>query len=438
MYGRVTRERRDIVDLIRPRRVERHDGNHGDFLDRHRREALLVARAGRPGLRKVAPHLSRRIADERTLRVALDDLEERGGHAPGPDGLRYEDLNTESLRWQFCRSLRDELRACQYHPGPERIVMVPKGPGRGERALAIQNIEDRVVQRAAVLILQPLLDPRFDAHSFGFRPGRSRLHALALAEKYSLRDEREVWVTEDITDAFRHVSLPRLLQLVRKYLLDDELTEFLGRILEGASTPGLRQGGSLSPLCLNLYLHHLLDVRWRKRHPDVPLLRVADDLLVLCRSVKEARCAHDSLVELLAPAGMSLKGDRVGAVRALRRGQAAAWLGFLIDGEDGVLRYRIADHAWERLSDALRLASDEPDPRERAGQIIEGWLTQMAPCWTEKSADDIVSQVRAVAREYGLLKTARKVRLRQLWAKAYDLWDSFRCNRPHGVRPKVP
>jgi acyl carrier protein phosphodiesterase len=80
--------------------------------------------------------------------------------------------------------------------------------------------------------------------------------------------------------------------------------KFIGTVLRNASTPGLRQGGSLSPLLLDTYLDHFLDRRWRKRHPKIPLPRVADDLLVLSRTAKEAKKAHATLEALLRPAGM--------------------------------------------------------------------------------------------------------------------------------------
>ena len=125
-------------------------------------------------------------------------------------------------------------------------------------------------------------------------PGRDRLHALASATKLLGEDQRKVWVTEDVQDAFLNVPLPRLLQIVKKYVHAEDLTQFIGKVLGNASTSGLRQGGSLSPLLLNLYLHHHLDKPWRREHPDVPLIRVADDILLLCRTVEEARHARAS------------------------------------------------------------------------------------------------------------------------------------------------
>src|SRR5262249_46045260 len=177
----------------------------------------------------------------------------------------------------------------------ERVVWVSKGAGRGERPLVIQSILDRIVQRSCVQVLQPVLDALLDPRSFGFRPGRSHLHALALAERLARSKGLWCWVAVDIKDAFGSVPLNRLLDVVGKYLPDGELVKFLKVVLGGSKRPGLRQGGALSPLMLNLYLHHLLDTRWRELHPELPLLRYADDLLIVCPSREQAHEAYDEL-----------------------------------------------------------------------------------------------------------------------------------------------
>src|SRR5205823_8229903 len=176
----------------------------------------------------------------------------------------------------------------------------------------------------------------------------SPLHALALADRLTHDKGRDVWVAADIRDAFGSVPINRLLDIVRVYLPDDGLLCFLKAILGGAKNPGLRQGGPLSPLLLNLYLHHHLDRKWRRLHPDVPLLRYADDILLMCRTQAEARKAHDDLVELLLPAGMLVKGDRKSDVVTLTPERPALWLGFHFEkrGKKG-LRVLVAEKSWE-------------------------------------------------------------------------------------------
>src|SRR5207249_3057897 len=207
---------------------------------------------------------------------------------------------------------------------------ISKGPGRGGRPLVLSNVEDRVVERAVVSILQPLLDPQFDDRSFGYPPRRGMQHALAQAERHVPKEQRRVWLTEDAKDAFLNVPLSRLLQVVRGLLPADDLIELIKRVLGGNKVPGLRQGGPLSPLMLNLYLDHFLDGPWRCDQPKLPLLRVADDLLVPCRSEAQARKARAELERLLVPAGMPLKGTEATAICVLCADIPVDWLGVAI------------------------------------------------------------------------------------------------------------
>src|SRR5262249_2770524 len=153
-----------------------------------------------------------------------------------------------------------------------------------------------------------LLDPQFDPLSFGFRPGPApHLRALATASRLARQLGAWVWLAVDLKDAFTSVPLNRLLDVVKKYLPTDELIAFLKTVVISERVQGLRQGGPLSPLLLNLYLHHHLDRKWRASQPDVPLIRYADDLLLLCESPEEAAQAYDDLKDLLQPTGMVIK-----------------------------------------------------------------------------------------------------------------------------------
>jgi retron-type reverse transcriptase len=258
------------------------------------------------GLREIAPSLLDLASDEKTLHAAFTRMKATGSHTPGPDGLRYETVESVGV-WAWCRAMRDTIRGGGYAPSDGHVHKISKGPGRGFRELTIQSVEDRVVQRAVVEIVQPLLDPLFDSRSFGFRPKKGPLRALATAERLHTDRGLGVWVSADIRNAFPSVPLDRLAAVLRKYTPDDDWLAFLDAVVRSDKTPGLRQGGPLSPLLLNLYLHHTLDRVWRRRHPNIPLLRFADDILLLCRTTKRARTAYRELADLLQPAGFVLK-----------------------------------------------------------------------------------------------------------------------------------
>ncbi len=161
----------DVLDLkCRPA-----PGRLRDFLTRHRLQVTvhsLASGKGRPP--KASPHYSH-ARPTSVPRIAWDYLRRFGGKAPRPDGCTYAVFN-ESDVWHECRYLRDQIKSGEYHPSQVHVVWIDKGGGRGKRPLVIQSIFDRVVQRAVVEIVQPLLDPRFDDRSFGFRPAGGRLH----------------------------------------------------------------------------------------------------------------------------------------------------------------------------------------------------------------------------------------------------------------------
>jgi hypothetical protein len=217
-----------------------------------------------------------------------------------------------------------------YRPAPDRKLQIPKASGTGFRTLSIPTAIDRMVQRGIVQVLQPYLDPLFDDGSLGYRPGKDRLDALARAERLAVERGLWVWITEDVKNAFDQVPLNRLLDIVRLYIRNTEMSQLVERVIGTGSKRGLRQGGPLSPLLLNLYLHHFLDQPWRQRYADVELIRVADDLLVLCSDRQRAEQAYADLVKLLCPAAMPLKGTSQTTIRELNRGDSASWLGWRI------------------------------------------------------------------------------------------------------------
>jgi len=168
------------------------EGSYRQFLSRDER-AVGRAIHGSDSIETLTPQLHKWTIDPRNLRCAWEHLERHGGQAPGPNGLSYSDLENHEI-WGLMRVLKDALQQDKYRTGPERLVRIHKGGNRGYRTLRLQNIQDRVVHRGVVQIIQPLLDPTFDDDSDGFRPGRDRRDALAKALHYTECDDRFVWV----------------------------------------------------------------------------------------------------------------------------------------------------------------------------------------------------------------------------------------------------
>jgi hypothetical protein len=411
----------------RARRVpaDFHEGSCREFLRRHERESAEAAHRTARGRTEFARGLFRRAADPRNLRCAVDYLAAEGGSAPGPNGLTLDDLDGTE-RWELARALGAAIRAGRYRPGAHREVAIPKGPGRGMRTLRIRNVEDRVVVRAIVQVVQPFLDPTFAATSFGFRPGRGREHALAFAETAAEATGAWVWVLDDIQDAFEHVPLGRLLDVARKRLVAEDIVELIRVVTANGTTRGLRQGSSLSPLLLNLYLDHLLDRPWANRQPASPLIRVADDLLVLGRDRSDGEISHAHLRAQLRPAGMELKATPETAVRDLPRGETGDWLGFRLDMGPGGLEVRPTEKGWWKLDEYLGLAHTKPAAPLRALEIIGGWTEQLGPCRPYLDIAGFHARIASVAHGHAFDEIPDRQAVEDRLLRGYRRWVSLR------------
>jgi Reverse transcriptase (RNA-dependent DNA polymerase) len=304
--------------------------------------------------------------------------------------------------------------------------LIPKTSGSGTRKLAIPTTIDRMVQRAVVQVLQPFLDPVLGEHCLGYRPTSSTNRALAVAEELIVKEGRWVLVTEDLKDAFNHVPQRRLLDVLRLYIPDGRMLTLLERLVVTSTGKGLRQGGNLSPLLLNLYLHHHLDQKWHQRSNGVPLLRWADDLLALCRSTQEAQRAYSDLSQLLTPTGMQLKGTVVKTVHDLDEGTVAEWLGFeLSKGESG-LRVSITESAWKSLAERLELAHTKDGSPLRAIDTIKGWISQMGTCFSHTNISRAYARIVSLARNLGFEEIPSLGEVSESWQLAHIQWSQCR------------
>ncbi|MFM8270779.1 MAG: reverse transcriptase domain-containing protein [Gemmata sp.] len=410
-----------LADVLDVKWVLRHRGTPLDFIQRYRRLAKKAAKKKLAGLREIAPSVLAVISDERTLYTALKYMQEHGSHAPGPDGLTYEQIASVG-DWKWCRAMKATIRQGYFELGEERVQKIPKGPGRGFRELVIQSVEDRVVPRAVVEILQPLLNPLFDSRSFGYRPKKGPLRALATAGHLYKSGKRGVWVSADIKNAFPSVPVARLLGVLRHYLPDDELLDFLETVTEPDTRPGLRQGSPLSPLLLNTYLHHVLDRKWRVLHPKIPLLRFADDILLLCKTEKQAHDAYTSLSKLLAEAGFELKETAEDAIKRVVENESVKWMGYGIRGTADGLAYKVTVDAWDSLHEAFVAAHSKPNSPIAALRSLAGWVADKGPCYPHTHFDWAYDRIRLMAVEQGFEEIPSRDELKGLWQRGYARW----------------
>lgn len=211
----------------------------------------------------------------------------------------------------------NRMASGSYFPPPVKAVSIPKKSG-GVRILGVPTVADRVAQTVVKQVLEPVLEPVFDRDSFGYRPGRSALDAVALVRRRSWKYD---WVVEfDIKGLFDNIDHELLLRAVRKHCTIPWVLLYIERWLkapmetaEGALVArerGTPQGGVVSPLLANLFLHYALDAWMRREMRSVRFCRYADDGVIHCKSEAQAQLVLRKLGKRLRECGLELHSGK--------------------------------------------------------------------------------------------------------------------------------
>lgn len=262
-------------------------------------------------------------------------LVRRNRGAPGIDRATIADVERYGVS-RLLDELAADLKDGSYRPAPSRRVLIPK-PGSSEwRGLSIPTVRDRVVQAALKLAIEPVFEADFLPCSFGFRPKRSAHDALQVLVDEAWRGPGRRWVVEtDIASCFDAIPHDGLMLAIEERIVDRQVLKLVRGMLRagvmqqdgtvGRSVAGTPQGGVISPLLANVYLHRL-DREWRAA--DGVLVRYADDLVVMCRSKGEAERALSALTALLAQLGLEPKLAKTRIVHLTEGGPGLDFLGF--------------------------------------------------------------------------------------------------------------
>lgn len=249
-----------------------------------------------------------------------------GRKAVGADGVRKGDY--EQGLDERIAALSATLRRGGYRPTPVRRVHIPKGDGR-TRPLGIPSFEDRLVQDQLSWILQAIWEPTFCECSYGFRPGRSAHDALKRVGEI-VKWEGTQWVVEaDIKGFFDNVDHEHLMRFLAHRIADPNLMRIVRRFLKAghledgqlhASERGTPQGGLVSPVLANIYLHYVLDLWFEKRYArgcagQARLVRYADDFIACFETEDDARRFLPALTERLASFSLELAAEKTRLVR---------------------------------------------------------------------------------------------------------------------------
>lgn len=237
------------------------------------------------------------------------------GKAAGVDRQSMEDFS-KNLQGNLYK-LWNRMASGSYFPPAVRRVEIPKADG-GVRRLGIPTVADRVAQMVAKRYLEPQIDPRFDEDSYGYRPGKSAHQAL---EKTRERCWRKAWVLDlDIKAFFDTIDHHLMMKALRKHTQESWVLLYVKRWLEAPTqlldgstsvrTVGTPQGGVISPLLANLFLHYAFDSWMRRFHRDILFERYADD--VVCHGNSRARMERlkEELKDRFRRCGLELHPDK--------------------------------------------------------------------------------------------------------------------------------
>ncbi len=394
-------------------------------------------------------HLSIELLEE-----AFYELKENA--APGVDRLRWTDYETDLER--KLEDLHSRLHRGAYRALPARRVYIPKLDGR-QRPLAVAALEDKIVQRAVVALLNAIYEADFLGFSYGFRPGRGTHNALdALCVGI---DSRKVsWILDaDIHSFFDTVNQEWLIRFVEHRIGDRRIIRLIRKWLKAGvmedgivivSDRGTGQGAVISPLLANIYLHYVLDLwatRWRRREAtgDMIIVRYADDFIVGFQHERDARRFLDEMRERLQKFALTLHPEktrliefgRFAAERRERREHGKPetfnFLGFtFICGKTRQGKFQIKRKTRrDRMRAKLKTIKEEmwrrmhqpiPDQGKWLGHVVRGYFNYHAVPTNFRA---LVAFRTEIAKRWYRALTRRSQRTSLNWTKMKQLIDDW-------------
>lgn len=325
--------------------------------------------------------LLERILSRDNLNKAYKRVKANKG-APGIDGMTVE----EALPWlrEHREELLESIRQGKYKPQPVRRKEIPK-PDGGVRKLGIPTVIDRIIQQAIAQQLVPIYEPLFSEDSYGYRPGRSGQQAILKVKWYAEQGYTSA-VLVDLSKYFDTLNHELLMNLIRKNVQDKRVIELIKRYLKAGvmenglrikTTEGSPQGGPLSPLLANIYLNEY-DKEMAGR--GVPVIRYADDIVVLAKSPRAARRLLESTQRYLEgklKLKMNMEKSKVVSVYSIRNFK---FLGFALGkGKNGVY-IRVHAKSLKKAKAKLKELTSRSQGRnvrvvmEKVKVFIRGWL----------------------------------------------------------------
>jgi len=317
----------------------------------------------------------------------------------GVDAVTLADIEQYGVE-RFVEELGAVLRVGEYRPAAVLRRYIPKADGRS-RPLGIPTVRDRVAQMAAKLVLEPIFEAGFCHVSYGFRPKRNATMALEALRERGARGGNHV-LDADIRDYFGSIDQDKLMKLVERRITDRRVLKLLrqwlraGVMEEGVlaqTLAGTPQGGVISPLLSNIYLH-VLDTAWqRDGAQDGLLVRYADDFVVMCDTREQVERAESRVRAIFARLGLELHPEKTRKVELARGGGGFEFLGCH-------LRKRMSGPIWAKHR--RRVYYLHRWPAKRAMKRIRGRIRELTPrAVCHRDVRDTIATLNPVLRGWG-------------------------------------
>ena len=386
--------------------------------------------------------------------------------AAGVDGQSVEQFE-QDLRNNLYR-LWNRMSSGSYFPPPVKAVEIPKASG-GVRILGIPTVADRIAQTVVAMFLERLVEPVFHPDSYGYRPGRSALDAVAVCRERCWRND---WIIDlDVRAFFDSVDHSLMLKAVERHTDARWVLLYVTRWLKApmrkqdgtlvARDRGTPQGSAVSPVLANLYLHYAFDMWLAREHPGVAFERYCDDAVIHCTSQAQAVMIRDALAARLAEVGLELHPAKTRVVYckdADRRGDhevtSFTFLGY-------TFRPRLARNRWGKhfvsflpavSKDAVKAMSREirswhiarrsdkslTDLAQMFNSIVQGWINYYGRFYKSMLYPLLrrINEhlVRWACRKYKRLRRREK-RARELLARAARRYPALFAHWRFGLKP---
>lgn len=357
----------------------------------------------------------------------------------GAGGVDAETIEIfEAKRKDNLYKIWNRMSSGSYFPPPVRLVEIPKSDG-GKRTLGIPTVSDRVAQMVAKMYLEPKVDRCFHEDSYGYRPGKSGLEAIGTARKRCWKWD---WVIDlDIKGFFDTIDHELMMRAVKKHTEEPWVLLYIERWLKASGqtaegkevvrTKGTPQGGVISPLLANLFLHHVFDEWMRKEFPTLPFERYADDIIVHCKTEKQARYVVDKIQQRLKQCKLALhpKKTKIVYCKDDQRKEDGKVTSFDFLGY--TFKPRLARGKGGQFFNGFLPAASSKAQKEMRYTIRSWRLTSLTSLSIKEIAEKINPVVRGWINYYGVYYRSELRRVLRQLELALAIWATRKFKKLH-------